>query len=386
MLGVPPTLANRPTRANQLRFREPPADQAHLASDRMGPEELAAPLVEVLAAAVGRPRPLVVGIDGRSGAGKSTVASVVARTLADGDRPTAVTVIEGDDFYAGGSAATWDGWSAAERADRCVDWRAQRAVLQSLLAEGTATFRPFDWDADDWDSDDAPHAAEVRVDIAPVVILEGVYSGRPELDDIVGLRVLVDVPDEVRRQQLLGREGDEYRADWEDRWSSAEDHYFGTVMTEDRFDLVLRPGPPVVRAIHIAPATRLPTRRVERVEAEAGLGLVGDRYHGAKHRHVTVQSAVDLAAAGVELGTRVDPADTRRNITISGGTIPTRPGERMRIGDVDLEVVRIAAPCKLLDDAIGAGARHALRRRAGTVFRVLSSGPIAVGDPVDLPA
>jgi len=47
-----------------------------------------------------------------------------------------------------------------------------------------------------------------------------------------------------------------------------------------------------------------------------------------------------------------------------------------------LEVVRIAAPCKLLDDDIGVGAKTALRRRAGTIFRVLSSGPIRVGDAV----
>jgi MOSC domain-containing protein YiiM len=141
---------------------------------------------------------------------------------------------------------------------------------------------------------------------------------------------------------------------------------------------------PTVVAIHTAPATRLAMKSVPSVEAEAGKGLVGDRYHGTRHRHVTVQSAADLAEAAAELGAPVDAAATRRNITISAGLIPTKPGEHLRIGDVELEVVRIAAPCKLLDDLIGDGARHALRRRAGTVFRVLSSGTIAVGDPVDL--
>ena len=141
---------------------------------------------------------------------------------------------------------------------------------------------------------------------------------------------------------------------------------------------------PTVVAIHTAPATRLAMKSVPSVEAEAGKGLVGDRYHGTRHRHVTIQSAADLAEAAAELGAPVDAAATRRNITISDGLIPTKPGEHLRIGDVDLEVVRIAAPCKLLDDLIGDGARHALRRRAGTVFRVLSSGTITVGDPVDL--
>ena len=141
---------------------------------------------------------------------------------------------------------------------------------------------------------------------------------------------------------------------------------------------------PVVVGIHIAPGRRLPTRSVTTVEAEAGAGLVGDRYHGSKHRHVTVQSAVDLAAAAGELGREVDPGLTRRNITLSGGDIPTRPGSRMTIGDVELEVVRIAAPCRLLDDNLGPGAARALHSRAGTVFRLLTSGTISVGDRVDL--
>ncbi len=39
-------------------------------------------------------------------------------------------------------------------------------------------------------------------------------------------------------------------------------------------------GLQVVTAISVALATRLPMRDVERVHAEAGAGLVGDRYHG----------------------------------------------------------------------------------------------------------
>jgi MOSC domain-containing protein YiiM len=141
---------------------------------------------------------------------------------------------------------------------------------------------------------------------------------------------------------------------------------------------------PVVTAIHIAPASRLPMRAVESVQVEAGLGIVGDRYHGTKHRHVTVQSQTALDAAAQELGSPVEPGGTRRNITISHGDVPTTPGERLRIGDVDLEVVRVAAPCKLLDDVIGTGARTALRNRAGSICRALSSGTITVGDPAHL--
>ncbi|MEZ5093442.1 MOSC domain-containing protein [Nocardioides sp.] len=142
--------------------------------------------------------------------------------------------------------------------------------------------------------------------------------------------------------------------------------------------------PPTVAAIHLAPGARLPQKSVERVTAEAGKGLVGDRYHGTRHRHVSVQSAEQLAAAAEALGRPVPPAATRRNVTISHGLVPTAPGSRITLGEVELEVVRIAAPCRLLDDNLGPGGAAALRRRAGSICRVLVGGEIAVGDTVTL--
>lgn len=138
-------------------------------------------------------------------------------------------------------------------------------------------------------------------------------------------------------------------------------------------------------AIHIAPGRKVPTRSVQEVRAEAGKGLVGDRCHGAKHRHVTIQSRELLDHAAADLGRDVDSGATRRNLTVDAGPLPTKPGARIRIGDVELEVVRIAAPCRLLDDWIAPGAARAMHNRGGTVFRLLTSGPIRVGDEVEVP-
>ncbi len=127
-------------------------------------------------------------------------------------------------------------------------------------------------------------------------------------------------------------------------------------------------------------------RAIERATVETQRGIVGDRYHGTKHRHVTVQSAEALRAATEAFGQDVPAELTRRNLTIVGGEVPTAPGSLIRVGDVLLEVVRVAAPCKLLDDTIGRGAQEALRRRGGSVCRVLAGGEIVVGDSVDLDA
>jgi uridine kinase len=203
------------------------------------PETVAAPLADALTARFeSLRRPVFVALDGRSGSGKSTLAC--ALTAACGQRDVGVSVIEGDQFYAGGSAASWDGRSASEKADRVIDWRRQLRVLDDLRRRGVATWHPFDWEAPDWDADVVPLAATaVTATVDDLVVLEGAYSARPELHAILDVLVLLDPPRDRRRRQLLEREGDHYRADWEGRWSAAEDHYFGTVMPPGRFDLVL---------------------------------------------------------------------------------------------------------------------------------------------------
>jgi len=141
---------------------------------------------------------------------------------------------------------------------------------------------------------------------------------------------------------------------------------------------------PRLQSIHVAKGSRLPMRAVETAEVEAGKGILGDRYHGTRHRHVTVQSAESLATAAAAYGAEVPAGLTRRNLTIDWGEVPRHPGSLIRIGPVVLEVVRVAAPCKLLDDTIGRGAQEALRRRAGSVCRVLEGGTVRVGDEVEL--
>lgn len=137
-----------------------------------------------------------------------------------------------------------------------------------------------------------------------------------------------------------------------------------------------------VVGLQIVFASRMPMRAVDSLDVEAATGIVGDRYHGTKHRHVTVQSLDELAAAEAELGRPIDPILTRRNVTISEGALDRTPGARLTIGTVELEVVRDAAPCKLLEDTIGRDAKRALHKRAGVVYRALTSGTIELGTAV----
>jgi para-aminobenzoate synthetase len=73
-----------------------------------------------------------------------------------------------------------------------------------------------------------------------VVVLDGVYSARPELRHLVDLAVLVELADDrLRRRRLVAREGDAFMAAWHALWDPAEDHYFARVCPPESFDLIV---------------------------------------------------------------------------------------------------------------------------------------------------
>lgn len=135
-----------------------------------------------------------------------------------------------------------------------------------------------------------------------------------------------------------------------------------------------------VIAIYRSPASRMEMRTVDEVEVHTGGGLAGDRYEKSRHRHVSLFSTGELAEASEQFGSVIDPALTRRNVLVDGGMLPRKPGTRLVLGELALEVVRTAAPCKMLDMEIGDGAKTSLRRRAGVICRVLRGGQLRVGD------
>lgn len=174
-------------------------------------------------------RPILVTLDGRSGTGKSTIAKHIAERLGGVE-------ITADDFWVGGSNEEWDTKSPKEKAEMAIDWkRLRNEVLEPLLAGKPATWYPFDWKAGHGLSANALHSEP-----KPLIVLDGAYSSRPELQDIINLSILVEVPDDAhRRTRLIGREGEDYMKDWHGRWDVAEDYYFTDIRPRESFDLII---------------------------------------------------------------------------------------------------------------------------------------------------
>ena len=106
-------------------------------------------------------------------------------------------------------------------------------MLEALRERRTASYRAFDWEAFDGSLSKEPTVVEPR----SVVIVEGVYSARPELADLLDLRVLLRVQDDVRRARLLAREHG--LTDWELQWHDAEDWYFAHAAPLAGFDVIV---------------------------------------------------------------------------------------------------------------------------------------------------
>ena len=182
-----------------------------------------------------RGAPILVAVDGASGAGKSSLAAAVAALVE-------AVVVGSDDFFAASiTNAEWEGRSPEERAREAIDWRRMRRdALEPLLAGRAARWRPFDFGAGP--RADGTYALSNQVEErkpAPVIILEGAYSSRPELADLIAISVLVEAPADVREARLRARENPQFLLAWHGRWDEAEAHYFRIVRPRARFDLVV---------------------------------------------------------------------------------------------------------------------------------------------------
>ena len=179
-------------------------------------------------------RPFLVALDGGSGAGKSTLALLIARSLK-------AAFVQSDDFYdARVSDAAWDACTAAQKVADVIDWRRLRTeALEPLLARKIARWHPFDFKRQRPDGTYPLSATFVECQPAEVIVLDGAYSSRPELSDLIDLSVLVDVAAEVRHRRLDGREDADFLAGWHRRWDEAEAYYFTRVRPPSSFDLIV---------------------------------------------------------------------------------------------------------------------------------------------------
>jgi para-aminobenzoate synthetase len=180
--------------------------------------------------------PLVVAIDGHSGSGKSTVAEAVAEAIG-------AVIIPCDDFFAASvSAVEWDRRTPEQRAADAIDWRRlKREGIEPLRRGCPSRWYAFDLLAGPRRDGTYPmRTTPTERAPKPVVLLDGAYSARPELADVLDLTVLVEAAATTRQARLAAREAAHFLRQWHARWDLAEEYYFRQVRPPSTFDVVIQ--------------------------------------------------------------------------------------------------------------------------------------------------
>ena len=181
------------------------------------PETAAQTIVDFVLAALdaGNPTPVVI-IDGRAGSGKSTLADAVQRRLfKEGD--SLPRVVHMDDLY--------DGWTGLEAGASYL----VRMILGPLRAKRRADWQEYDWDL-------GARNRWREFEVGTPLIVEGCGSLSQASGGLADLRVWLEVPEQVRHQRWLARDGHAFDEQWP-VWAAQELEFYARERSPELADM-----------------------------------------------------------------------------------------------------------------------------------------------------
>ncbi|MBP2268800.1 anthranilate synthase component 1/para-aminobenzoate synthetase [Pseudarthrobacter sp. PvP004] len=238
------------------------------------------------------PAPVIIAVDGRSGAGKTTLAVELAARLRQHHK---VSLFHLEDIYPG-----WNGLMPG--IERYV------ATVLAPLSDGLAA----EWTSWDWEKH---YDGGLNVTLpAEIVIVEGVGAAadaaRPMLDAVVW----VEASGDERRRRALTRDGSTYEPYW-DSWAAQEDEWLSTDQVISAADIHVKnladgnAPDDVLRTLMYLPSVasilspELSARRglqlrSERLEAAPDAALLFETLYGRSTNAVWLDSSNASAVAG----------------------------------------------------------------------------------------
>jgi uridine kinase len=202
-------------------------ESANKVSDVAGGKIGVPQIVEIVRQAAPRAgRTSVVAIDGRSGAGKTSLAARLRDELG-------APVVTLEDLYGG-----WDGL------ERGIDLLVS-AVLEPLSAGRAARVPRYDWVAEAWDTPWTLESPEV-------LIVEGVGAGAKRAAAYASTLIWMETPDSVRKKRAFKRDGATYPPYW-DMWAAQEEALLAREHTADRADIIIAADGPADVASSLSP-------------------------------------------------------------------------------------------------------------------------------------
>lgn len=169
-------------------------------------------------------RPLLIALDGRCAAGKTTLAARLREELD-------CNVIHMDYFFLQPKQRTKE---RMQEPGGNVDYeRFLEEVMLPLSRGQEFSYRIYDCKRMELSS-------AVRVEPKMITVVEGSYSCHPVLWDFYGLRVFLDVEAAEQLRRICCRNGEQAAAKFRDCWIPLEERYFAAYQIRERCDLTLR--------------------------------------------------------------------------------------------------------------------------------------------------
>ena len=137
---------------------------------------------------------LLVGIGGRGGSGKTTLAQAIP----------GAQIVGTDEF--------WDGHDFELS-------RLRTDVVEPILRGEPAEFHAYSWELQ------RPFDRARVVLPRGVIVIEGVCALHAMFREAYDLRIWVEAPRDLRLARGIARDGEEAREIWETRWMPSEDRY-----------------------------------------------------------------------------------------------------------------------------------------------------------------
>ncbi len=166
-------------------------------------------------------KPILIAIDGRCSAGKTTLAAELQTELG-------CCVIHMDDFFLRPEQRTPERY---REPGGNVDYeRFLTEVMEPLVKRQSFSYRPYNCKRQAF-------SEAVQAEPYSIAIIEGSYSCHPVLWDFYRLRIFMDIGKEEQRRRIVQRNGEAAWPVFQEKWIPLEEMYFKAYEIKDRCDL-----------------------------------------------------------------------------------------------------------------------------------------------------
>lgn len=203
-------------------------------------------IVDFIGSELRTDRRVLMGIDGVDGSGKTTFANALAQTFSN----RSTVLIHLDDFLNVSAIRHRQGRQSPEgfwmdSYDYPALWR---YVIEPLLPTGTGTYRRASFDpSQDRTIEPAPHQCAADA----VVIVEGMFLHRDELDEVWDFSLFLDVPFDETARRMAVRDGSAPDPEHPSmrRYVGGQHMYFTAARPWERADLVVDNSAPELPSV-----------------------------------------------------------------------------------------------------------------------------------------